>query len=139
MNATIEAKSTQVTEFSVEFLGIDHPQYFQGVSASYTDWDEVVCGIGDTPAEAFDDALECLAQAGFDCETIEAEEADYMAKRNTPSASEELRIDVSNGITPHDYGQEDFDEELHDALVEERMDGIDDYPQCYVAIYYNEP
>jgi len=127
----------QIEEFEVQYLGIDHPQYFQGVGTAFTDWDQVMCGIGDTPAEALDDALEQMATEGIDVSEIEKEEMPY-AKRMKVSASEELRIDLSNEISPRDYGCDEFDEEKHDALVEERMEGIDEYPQYYVAIYWRE-
>ena len=42
--------------------GIEHEQYFQGCGVAFTRWTNAVTGIGSTEAEAFDDALEMLAQ-----------------------------------------------------------------------------
>jgi len=46
--------------------GVEHEQYFQGCGTSFTPFTDVATGIGDDAAEAFDDALESLAQAGWD-------------------------------------------------------------------------
>jgi len=46
--------------------GFDAEQYFQGCGASFTEFDECATGIGDTAREAFDDALESLAQNDWD-------------------------------------------------------------------------
>jgi hypothetical protein len=48
--------------FTIEDCGIDHEQYFPGVGVAYTAWDECYAGIGETLAEAIDDALENAAQ-----------------------------------------------------------------------------
>jgi hypothetical protein len=45
----------------IEDMGVDHEQYFPGVSIAHK-WDEVYVGIGSTLAEAIDDALEQAAQ-----------------------------------------------------------------------------
>lgn len=48
--------------------GIEHSQYFQGCGVAFTGFANVVTGIGDTPADAIDDCLEQMAQAGFETE-----------------------------------------------------------------------
>ena len=45
----------------VQYHGIDHPDYWQGAGVCFTKFDEIVTGIGDTPAEALDDAIEQIA------------------------------------------------------------------------------
>lgn len=52
----------QVKDFKVEIHGIDHHQYYQGASATYTDYDEVFVGVGSDFSEALEDALENAAQ-----------------------------------------------------------------------------
>lgn len=47
-------------KFNVEYLGIEHPQYFRGVSVE--SYEYVSVGVGVTPQEAFDDAIEGLVQ-----------------------------------------------------------------------------
>ena len=48
----------------------DSEQYFQGCGTAYTDFEDVSTGIGETAREAFDDALESLAQEDWDISSI---------------------------------------------------------------------
>ena len=66
-----------VREYRVEDIGLEHSQFFQGrgVSPEHR-WDDVAVGIGNSPAEALDDALESLAQAGWDFANGEPDPAD---------------------------------------------------------------
>jgi hypothetical protein len=59
-----------VTEYDITDHGIDHEQYFQGDGVCNTRFTDCATGIGDTPAEALDDALESLAQQGWDVSNI---------------------------------------------------------------------
>lgn len=63
-----------IAEFEVIDHGIEHAQYFQGCGTSYTKFANVVTGCGESAAEAWDDALECIAMDGFDVSTIEQSE-----------------------------------------------------------------
>lgn len=65
---------TQIAEFEVLDHGIEHAQYFQGCGTAYTNYDSCVTGCGQSAAEAFDDALECIAQDDVDVSTIEQSE-----------------------------------------------------------------
>ena len=60
----------KVTEYEVIDHGFDGEQYFQGCGTSFTEFDDVATGIGDNSREAFDDALESLAQQDWDVSTI---------------------------------------------------------------------
>uniref|UniRef100_A0A6M3LHN1 Uncharacterized protein n=1 Tax=viral metagenome TaxID=1070528 RepID=A0A6M3LHN1_9ZZZZ len=60
-----------ITECELVNHGIEHSQYFQGCGVAFTRFTHIVTGIGDTPAEAIDDCLEQIAQAGFDTEGME--------------------------------------------------------------------
>jgi hypothetical protein len=53
-------------QHKIEYIGIDHSQYFTGASATYTEWENVYVGVGSTPREAAEDACENAAQCGFD-------------------------------------------------------------------------
>lgn len=44
-------------------LGVDIPDYFQGFGVAHTDFQHSAIGIGDTEAEAYNDACEQVAQA----------------------------------------------------------------------------
>ena len=50
----------------IEYIGIDHSQYFTGASATYTAWDDVFVGVGSTPREAAEDACENAAQSSYE-------------------------------------------------------------------------
>lgn len=64
---------TQVTAYELIDHGIDYPDYFQGCGVAFTDFTDVATGCGDNPAEAIEDALESLAQAGqWDIEDLES-------------------------------------------------------------------
>ncbi len=63
----------RIEAFEVIDHGIEHSQYFQGCGVSHTRYTDVATGIGDTPSEALDDALEQLASAGYDVSRITSE------------------------------------------------------------------
>jgi hypothetical protein len=56
--------------FEIVDHGIDHSQYFQGCGTSFTEYTMVATGIGDDYKEALDDALESLAQAGWNVDIV---------------------------------------------------------------------
>ena len=66
----------KITEYNVTDHGVDNSQYFQGHGISYTDYEDTATGCGDSYNEAFEDALDSLAQSGWDVSTIENEEKD---------------------------------------------------------------
>ena len=58
-------------KYNIEDLGVDHSTYFQGVGVAFTDWDVVFTGIGNTPHQAAEDAIEQACMAGwYDAEHI---------------------------------------------------------------------
>lgn len=60
----------KISECQVLDHGFDHSQYFPGCGVSCTEFDDVSTGIGDTSAEALDDAIDGLAQRGYDVEGL---------------------------------------------------------------------
>jgi len=63
--------SKPVTEYTFVDRGVINSQYYEGcgvVASGY--WDDVAYGIGSTPLEAANDALECLAQNDWDVDNI---------------------------------------------------------------------
>ena len=87
-----EATMRTIGEFELIDHGIEHSQYFQGCGVAFTRFDNVTTGIGDNPAEAIDDCLEQVAQAGFDTEGMEAQimaQEGLKAIPTTPSVLEE--------------------------------------------------
>ena len=58
--------SLRVGEFSIETLGVEYPDYFQGFGLGPRSvFHYCAYGIGDTEEEAFQDCLEMVAQQGF--------------------------------------------------------------------------
>lgn len=58
---------TVLTNFTVEFLGVEYPDSFGEYGVSTSDYEFSTYGIGDTEAEALDDCIEMMAQCcGFD-------------------------------------------------------------------------
>jgi len=54
----------KIGNFELVDHGIDGSQYFQGCGTSFTEFEHVTTGCGDTPAEAFDDLMDMVAQYG---------------------------------------------------------------------------
>jgi len=62
---TTATKKTVLGDFSVEALGVEYPDYFQGYGLGPSSkFDFCTYGIGDTEAEALDDCMEMMAQTG---------------------------------------------------------------------------
>jgi hypothetical protein len=59
-----------VAEYEIVDHGVEHNQYFQGCGTAFTRFTDVATGVGDDPQAALDDALESLAQSGWDVEEI---------------------------------------------------------------------
>ena len=94
----------RIGEFELIDHGIEHSQYFQGCGVAFTRFANVVTGIGDNPAEAIDDCLEQVAQAGFDTEGMEArilEQEGLKAIPTTPSVAAEFGCDETGEAYYH--------------------------------------
>lgn len=72
----------KIKAFEIINHGVDHPQYFQGCGVSLTEFDHVATGVGESAREAYDDAVEILAQDGYD--------VDKMPKRPSGISKETL-------------------------------------------------
>lgn len=59
-----------VIDYEVLDHGFDGEQYFQGCGISYTEFEDVATGIGETAQEAFEDALDQLAEKDWDYSKI---------------------------------------------------------------------
>ena len=67
-----KSQGEKIGAFELIDHGIEHSQYFQGCGIAFTGLQNVVTGIGDNLAEAIDDCLEQIAQAGFVTDRMEA-------------------------------------------------------------------
>ncbi len=52
-------------KYKIEDIGVDYPDYFNGRGVAFTVCDEVFVGIGNSPWEACEDALERASNAGW--------------------------------------------------------------------------
>ena len=77
-----------ITEFEIVNHGIDGEQYFQGCGVTFTPFDDVATGIGDTEKEALEDAIDLLAQNGWEISVELEEEVKKANNKNTLSEEE---------------------------------------------------
>jgi len=63
----------KIGDFEIVDHGIMYSDYFQGCGVAYTDFSQVVTGIGNSPAEAGQDCLEQIASMGYDADDLEAQ------------------------------------------------------------------
>jgi hypothetical protein len=80
----------KVADFELRDHGVDHAQYFPGCGTAFTRFDRCYTGCGDSLAEAFSDALEQVAEDGFDARDLEvrilAEENEGATFADIPTA-----------------------------------------------------
>lgn len=150
-----ERGEKRVAEFDFRFHGIENSSYWQGAGTTFTQWDVVFTGIGDTPNEAADDCLEQAAMDGWVVANIpnempfepsvsaEAEEEHerQQAERDEREAEREANRDYRE-VNPYLF-PELGDEEASSEETEERNDeeeaedengeGSDLY--CYVTLW----
>lgn len=76
-----------IEDYDIVDHGIENSQYFQGCGIFLTEFTGIATGCGNDPAEAIDDALESLAQQGWDVEGMEKRILkDYLpGKRKLPT------------------------------------------------------
>ena len=60
----------RVSDYSIDDEGPVSPQYWQGVSTSFTHYDDVYTGVGDNAREALENALDIAAMDGWDVDAI---------------------------------------------------------------------
>lgn len=84
-------KTQSVSRFEIINHGVEHAQYFQGCGISNTTFEDVATGCGSTEKEALDDALDSLAQNGWDVEAIDQSD-EYT------EASDEMPIEIRKAM-----------------------------------------
>lgn len=60
----------QIQDFEIINHGPEHEQYFQGCGVSFTKFDECYTGYGWNAKDAYEDALEGMAQADIDIDSM---------------------------------------------------------------------
>ena len=120
-----------ITCFEIVDHGINLIQYFQGCGVSRTKFTDVAKGCGDNPAEALADALETLAQDGWDVSKVEASaEGVAYLKAEKPSASDEVREQLV-ADTPIEL---DESEEDYSARIDELLSDCDSELYYYLSV-----
>ncbi len=56
----------KILEYEIVDHGVEHEQYFQGCGVVFTKFDDVATGLGNSPREALENALEDLIQCGYE-------------------------------------------------------------------------
>ena len=116
-----------ITCFEIVDHGIDHAQYFRGCGISRTKFTGCATGCGDNPAEALADALETLAQDGWDVSKVtESAEGIAYLKAEKPSAYDEVREQLVNDTA---QGADESDED-YEARIDELLS------DCESELYY---
>ncbi len=59
-----ESTVKAITDYKITDHGVEHSQYFRGAGVAFSKWTAYYTGIGDSPSEALEDALEQLATDG---------------------------------------------------------------------------
>lgn len=88
-------------EIEVVDYGIELPDYFQGHGCTFTEYQHAYYGIGDTAAEALDDAFEQAAQCGF----VITDEQEQAAQAKLPNDAETVTQHLEENPTG-DYCEE---------------------------------
>lgn len=120
-----------ITCFEIVDHGIDHAQYFQGCGISRTKFTDCATGCGDNPREALNDALETLAQAGWDVSKVEASaEGVAYAKAVKPSAFDEVRAQLE-ADNPQGDNESDAD---YSARIDDLLSDCESELYYYVSV-----
>jgi hypothetical protein len=128
----------KIWKYAVEDYGVDSSSYWTGVSVYGTDWDAVYVGVGDNYADAFEDAVEEIAQQGYDVSSIhplpelfkkgssahaECEEQFYLDNYGM----DKVDYDIGTSAAVSEYVERKFAEEHDDCEL-----------QQYVVIWVEE-
>lgn len=105
----------KIAEYELLHHGVDGSQYFQGCGVSGTDFDDCYTGIGNSPKEAFEDALDMLAQ---DYEISQDLEQDVQGE----SAVDEVEIEVSKYRPAQVWTVTHFSYSMGSPFVEEKFE-----------------
>lgn len=60
----------KIEAFEIVNHGVQNSQYFSFTGTAFTEWDHVACGTGMNAKEAYEDAVDHLAQMGYDVEKL---------------------------------------------------------------------
>ena len=95
-----EAGGKAIADYKITDHGVEDSSHFQGHGTAMTKWDDCATGAGSSERGALEDALEQLAQMGYEIpEDLEAEVAKASDKDDVPEEAEEsfhyVSVDVN--------------------------------------------
>lgn len=101
--------------------GIEHAQYFPGAGTIGTHWDAVFVGVGDTPVEAANDALD---QAAEDWQVSSIEVPPELGASPSVSAKlqKEAQAEVEAALNREDYESDEEYAESIEASIEDYLE-----------------
>lgn len=80
-----------IAEFEFIDHGVDNEQYFQGCGVCLTAFEDVATGCGDNPSAAVEDAIDQLAEQGWDTDGLEARVASELNVATIPQTPSLLK------------------------------------------------
>lgn len=101
--------TVKISAFEIVDHGIEHSQHLQGCGVSFTKFTDVATGIGDSAAEALEDALDQLAM-GADYDPSDLDDIATSAKGRALTAS---TIDAHDYCEPDEHTEDCDDPEWH--------------------------
>jgi hypothetical protein len=124
--------------FEIVNHGIQHSQYFQGCGTTFTDYTDVATGIGDDYNEALNDALENLAQMGWNVDIVVSDE-DGDGESVSDRRAEEMeaaKADAREAVVSDDDDEDSFDDDEFEDQWE--SDNEDDERNYMVSVRVRE-
>jgi len=83
----------RIVAYEIVDHGFEHAEYFSGVSALFTGFDDAVTGMGMDRDEAFSDVLDMIAADGIETDQIE-EEFGRFARQELTLEEQEIIIET---------------------------------------------
>jgi hypothetical protein len=97
-----ESERGNIAEFEILDHGEDGSQYFPGCGVAFSKFENVATGVGDTGAEALEDALEMLAQRDPSARPSKLQEDEMRRSLDNPDKSAFDSLDHSECGENHD-------------------------------------
>jgi hypothetical protein len=99
--------------------GLMFSDYFSGHGRSYTDWEDCATGYADDVKEAVNEALEMLAENGWDLSVIEPQiKAEMDSWDNDAVQSVSVTQWIADNVTPEQQEEGDFETPNYIASVD---------------------
>ena len=87
--------SRKIKDYEIVSHGCMYSDYFQGCGLAFSDYVDVATGIGANEKEAYNDAIEQLAQNDWDVDALPSRPRGICSRPNVPAKSEDCWYYVS--------------------------------------------